>query len=220
MPTNVSPNSISLISKQFRTIFEPDLIAELEQCAMYDLPAGTELRHEAQSIVKYTPIVLSGKIKVTRVDESGREILLYFIGADESCFLNITAALNNNFGNVMSLRAVLEEPTVMVSVSDRQIRDWNNRYRSWRDYIAKLYHLRFSEFFALVDNIAFRSADEKLIENLKKLQTEQGKILKITHQELAIRMGTAREVVSRLLKTLELDGKIKLGRGEIEIRSL
>jgi CRP/FNR family transcriptional regulator, anaerobic regulatory protein len=60
-------------------------------------------------------------------------------------------------------------------------------------------------------------ASQKLMEQLKKMQKEQGNTLKITHQEIAIRMGTAREVVSRLLKTLELEGKIKLGRGEIEI---
>ena len=209
-------NTSNLIKQHFRNAFEPDLLEELSQCPLLELKAGTELRHEAQSLVRYTPIVLSGSIKVTRIDESGKEILMYFIQPHESCFLSITASLNNNFSYVDSLRAVVYEPTQLVSINDQQIRKWNDQYRTWRTFIAKIYNRRFGEFFSMIDNIVFRSVDEKLVKALNRLKNSES-IIHITHQELASRIGTAREVVSRLLKTLEKDGKVKLSRGKIKI---
>jgi len=209
-------NTSNLIKQHFRNAFEPDLLEELSQCPLLELEAGTELRHEAQSLVRYTPIVLSGSIKVTRIDESGKEILMYFIQPHESCFLSITASLNNNFSYVDNLRAVVYEPTQLVSINDQQIRKWNDQYRTWRTFLAKIYNRRFGEFFSMIDNIVFRSVDEKLVEALNRLKNSES-IIHITHQELASRIGTAREVVSRLLKTLEKEGKVKLSRGKIKI---
>ncbi len=200
----------------FKNTFEPALLAELAACQLADVPAGTELRHEAQSVVRYTPLVLHGSIRVTRVDESGRELLMYFIGARESCFLTIAAALNNNFSPVRALRAVTDTPVQMLMLADAQVRDWHERYPTWRQFVAQLNNQRFAEFFALVDNVVFKSADQKLAEKLRELQDGQGLVL-ATHHELAVRMGTAREVVSRLLKTLERAGKVRLGTGRIQV---
>jgi CRP/FNR family transcriptional regulator, anaerobic regulatory protein len=198
------------VREHFKNTFEPALLNELEKCQVAELPAGTELRHQAQTIVRYTPLVIQGNIRVTRTDETGKEILMYHIKAKESCFLNITAALNNNFGTVDSLKAVLEEPTSMVMLSDQQIRTWNSQYQSWRDYVAQLLNTRFTEFFSIIDNVIFKSVDQKLIEKLKQLKDENNEI-QATHQEIAFQIGTAREVVSRLLKSLELHrGKLKI----------
>lgn len=178
-----------------------------------------ELRHEAQRLVRYTPLVISGSIRVSRIDESGKEILLYFIRDKESCFLSITASLNNNFSYVDSLRAVIDEPTVLVSINDEQIRRWNEEYRTWRAFTAKIYNLRFGEFFSIIDNVVFKKVDEKLLAKLNEL-SKNSSTIRITHQELAFQIGTAREVVSRLLKTLEKDGKVELSRGKIKIIAL
>ena len=206
----------TLLHETFKNTFEPALLAELVASRLAEVPAGTELRHEAQSTVRYTPLVLRGTIRVTRVDESGRELLLYNISPRESCFLTISAALNNNFHAVRALRAVTETPVLMVMVADQQVRDWHERYPTWRQFVAQLYGSRFAEFFALVDNVVFKSADQKLIEQLTKLQDARGEV-RATHQELAVRMGTAREVVSRLLKALERAGKVALGTGRIRV---
>jgi CRP/FNR family transcriptional regulator, anaerobic regulatory protein len=79
-----------------------------------------------------------------------------------------------------------------------------------------MYNDRFTQFFSLVDAIAFKSVDDRLIDKLKQL-SEQKNPIEITHAELANHLGTAREVVSRLLKRLELDGKLKLGNKLIEV---
>jgi CRP/FNR family transcriptional regulator, anaerobic regulatory protein len=199
--------------------FEPELLAELDTCPVIELPAGAILRQPETKRVKYTPLVLEGSIKVTRTDNNGKEIILYYINEGESCFLTITASLANNFGNIDSLIAITELPTKMISITDHQIRTWNDKYRSWRNFISQMYNNRFTEFFSLVDAIAFKSVDERMIDKLKLLAAQKNPI-EITHLELANHLGTAREVVSRLLKRLELDGKLKLGNKLIEILKL
>lgn len=206
------------IKNFFRNTFETALLEEISQCPLFDLNKGEELRHQAQSRVRYTPLVISGAIRVTRIDENGKEILMYFIREKESCFLSITASLNNNFSNIDSLRAVIDEPTKFVAITDEQIRKWNNTYKSWRDYIANIYNKRFVDFFSIIDNVVFKSVDEKLVTAMNDLKDENNQIT-ITHQELAMRIGSAREVVSRLLKILEKDGRIELNRGKIKILS-
>jgi CRP/FNR family transcriptional regulator, anaerobic regulatory protein len=207
-------------SDVFRGQFEPELLEELNQSPTIDLPAGAVLRQPENMRVRYTPLVLEGSIKVTRIDdESGKEIIMYYINAGESCFLTITASLANNFGNINSLRAVTELPTKMISITDEQIRTWNDKYRSWRNFISQMYNNRFTQFFSLVDAIAFKSVDDRMVDKLKALSSQKNPI-EITHSELANHLGTAREVVSRLLKRLELDGKVKLGNKQIEIIKL
>jgi CRP/FNR family transcriptional regulator, anaerobic regulatory protein len=207
-------------SDVFRGQFEPELLEELNQSPTIDLPAGAVLRQPENMRVRYTPLVLEGSIKVTRIDdESGKEIIMYYINAGESCFLTITASLANNFGNINSLRAVTELPTKMISITDEQIRTWNDKYRSWRNFISQMYNNRFTQFFSLVDAIAFKSVDDRMVDKLKALSSHKNPI-EITHSELANHLGTAREVVSRLLKRLELDGKVKLGNKQIEIIKL
>ena len=200
----------------FKGQFEPELLEELANCPVVDLPAGSVLRQPENKRVRYTPLVLEGSIKVTRIDDSGKEIIMYYINAGESCFLTITASLANNFGNVDSLRAVTEMDTKMISITDEQIRTWNDKYRSWRNFLSQMYNNRFTQFFSLVDAIAFKSVDDRMIEKLRSLSQQKNPI-DITHQELANHLGTAREVVSRLLKKLELDDKIKLRNKQIEI---
>ncbi len=204
----------------FKGQFEPELIDELDQCPFIELPSGSILRRPENTRVRYTPLVIAGSIKVTRIDENGdKEILMYYINKGESCFLTITASLANNFGNIDSLKAVTDTETKMISISDEQIRNWNDKYRSWRNFISQMYNNRFTQFFSLVDAIAFKSVDNRMVDQLKILSKQKNPI-DITHSELANQLGTAREVVSRLLKRLELDGKVKLGNKQIEIVKL
>ncbi len=200
----------------FKGLFEPELLAELANCPVIELAAGSVLRQPDNKRVRYTPLVLDGSIKVTRIGDNGREIIMYSINPGESCFLTITASLANSFGNVDSLRAVAEIPTTFISITDEQVRLWNDKYRSWRNFISQLYNSRFIEFFSLVDAIAFKSVDDRLVERLRSFAAQKNPI-DITHAELANHLGTAREVVSRLLKRLELDGKIKLGNKQIDV---
>lgn len=85
----------------------------------------------------------------------------------------------------------------------------------------RLYHKRFEELLNLVNAIAFQKVDSRLIDLLQqKIERLGSKELSVTHQQLADELNTAREVVSRLLKQLEKDGKVELSRNKIRIISL
>ena len=81
----------------------------------------------------------------------------------------------------------------------------------------RLYYDRLDQVLKLVDAIAFQQVDTRLIAKLRQLQQLQGDSIRITHQDLANDIGTAREVVSRLLKNLEAEGKLHLERGKLKI---
>ena len=91
-------------------------------------------------------------------------------------------------------------------------------YPQWLDYIFRLYHKRFEELLEVVNAIAFKKVDERMLDLLhKKVELTGNKTLNITHEQLANELGTARVVVSRLLKQLEEIGKVKLGRNKITL---
>jgi CRP/FNR family transcriptional regulator len=92
-------------------------------------------------------------------------------------------------------------------------------YPQWLEYIFQLYHKRFEELLEIIDAISFKKVDERLWMLLNKKREVSGKmILNVSHEQLANELGTARVVVSRLLKLLEEDGKLKLGRNKITLR--
>ena len=103
----------------------------------------------------------------------------------------------------------------MVVIDADTVRSWMDRHASWRKFVIGLYYNRMSELMTLIDQITFKSVDERLYKFLKENAVDQ--VIHITHQELAGEIGTAREVISRLLKQMELDGIIALERGRITI---
>jgi CRP/FNR family transcriptional regulator, anaerobic regulatory protein len=206
------------LNSQITELFEPGLLEEIKRCKKVIVDRNTDLTSSGGTM-RYTPIVLSGSIKVTRGDESGKEILMYHINPGESCIISITSCLKKSFGNMDSLLVTSEKDTSMILVSDQQIREWHDKYKSWRTFITDLYNLRLTDILSIVDAVAFKSVDQRLVAFLQNTQDENSEI-SLTHQEIANQIGTAREVISRLLKQLERDGKIELFRGKIKINSL
>ena len=165
--------------------------------------------------IREIPLVLEGSVRVRKTDETGKEIILYRINPGESCILSITGCLNEKQSKA---EAIVEGPSRMIIVSAEQVRDWMERYRTWRKYVQKLYYERLDVLLGLVDAIAFMQVDQRLLAKLRELQSLHGELIPITHQKLAAEIGTAREVISRLLKQLEIQGFISLDRGLIRIR--
>ncbi|HED11201.1 MAG TPA: Crp/Fnr family transcriptional regulator [Caldithrix abyssi] len=197
--------------------FEPPLAGELMQCRQVTVPAGT-LLHVGDGRVHHIPLVLKGLIRVSRSDDTGKEILMYHIHEAESCVISLTSCLRENFSNMDTLTVTAEEETTLLLVSDKQVRLWHDRYKSWRAFVTDLYDSRLGEILHLVDAVAFKSVDRRLLDYLRQHKDAAGEV-HITHQELAYRIGSAREVVSRLLKQLERDGKLQLFRGRIQVKN-
>lgn len=167
--------------------------------------------------IKAIPIVLSGSIKVHKTEEDGREILLYYIRTGESCIMSFLGGIHQDTSKV---KAIAEEKCEILFVPIDKVSLMIREFPEWLDYIFKLYHKRFEELLELVNAVTFKKADERLLKLLKDKSENLGeKELHITHEDLALELGTVRVVVSRLLKQLEHEGEIKLGRNKIEILS-
>ncbi len=178
------------------------------------LNAGQELLRE-NSYVHAIPILNSGLLGVYRTDQDGKEILLYYIKPGESCIMSFLSGIHNDTSKV---KAVAEEDSELILIPVDKVSAWVKKYPEWTDYIFKLYHRRFEELLNVVNSIAFQRMDERLIEHLNKKASMTGsKELNVTHQQMADELGSSREVISRLLKQLEKEGKLRLSRNKISL---
>ena len=167
------------------------------------------------SYIRSIPIVLSGNIKVMQTDETGKELLLYFIEPGESCIMSFLGGIHHEKSKV---KAIAEEATEILMVPVDKVQQFIKDYPQWLDYIFRLYHKRFEELLQVVNAVAFTKIDERLLQLLKrKSELSQSAVIHITHEQLASELGTARAVVSRLLKQLEQSGVLKLSRKGITV---
>ena len=165
--------------------------------------------------IKSIPIVISGSIRVMRTDEEGKTILLYYIKAGESCIMSFLGGLHHDTSKV---KAIAEEPTEILFIPMDKVTLLIKEYPQWLDYIFRLYHKRFEELLSVVNAIAFKKMDERLLDNIsRKVELTNNNTITITHEQLANELGTARVVVSRLLKQMEDEGLVKLGRNKLTL---
>lgn len=193
----------------------PELVEKLYQYStLKNYPAGSIILNENASI-RAIPIVAKGTLKVMRTEEDGREILLYYIKAGESCIMSFLGGMHNDTSKV---KAEVEEDAEILFLPMDKVNEFIKEYPQWLDYIFRLYHKRFEELLEIINAIAFKKADERLLTLLNKKTALTGsKTLHITHEQLANELGTARVVVSRLLKQLEDTATLKLGRNKITL---
>ena len=165
--------------------------------------------------IKAIPIVISGSIRVMRTDEDGKEIFLYYIKAGESCIMSFLGGLHQDTSKV---KAIAEEATEILFIPIDKVSLLIKEFPEWLDYIFRLYHKRFEELLEVVNAIAFKKLDERLLNFLKKKsELTNSQTLHLTHEQISSELGTARVVVSRLLKQMEQDGLVKLGRNKISL---
>jgi CRP/FNR family transcriptional regulator, anaerobic regulatory protein len=167
------------------------------------------------SYIQAIPIVTKGSIRVMRTDEDGREILLYYIKAGESCIMSFLGGMHHDTSKV---KAIAEEETEVLFIPVDKVMLLIKEYPEWLDYIFRLYHKRFEELLDVVNAVAFKKMDERLLNLIrKKVQISKSQVISITHEQLANELGTARVVVSRLLKQMEDNGLVKLHRNKITL---
>ena len=193
----------------------PQLLEKLQQFSIKKNYAAGDVILNENSHIRSIPIVTKGTLKVIRTEEDGREILLYYIKAGESCIMSFLGGLHNETSKV---KAEVEEDAEILFLPVDKVSIFIKEYPQWLDYIFRLYHKRFEELLDIVNAIAFKKVDERLLALLHKKKSLTGnETLQITHEQLANELGTARVVVSRLLKQLEDSGQVQLGRNKIVV---
>lgn len=198
---------------EFRTSYE--LRKKLFELSTLKTLKKGEVMMSENSYIRSIPIVISGSLGVIRTDEDGKEILLYYIKPGESCIMSFLGGMHNEKSKI---KAVAEENTEILFLPIEKVRHLIREYPQWLDYIFRLYHKRFEELLEVVNAVAFRKVDERLMALLrKKMDLTGSKTIEITHEQLANDLATARVVISRLLKQLEDEGVVSLGRNKITL---
>lgn len=204
-----------LLHQNFSHYFEDKLLDEIHQLGVYKkIPEG-EILMDIGMFVTAMPLLISGVIKVMREDEQGDELLLYFLEKGETCAMTLSCCMGHKKSEI---RAVAETDTNVLMLPIEKMETWSAIYKSWRNFVFNSYQNRFNEMLETIDNIAFMNMDKRLWKYLQeKVRVSKTATIYRTHQEIAYDLHTSRVVVSRLLKTLENRGKIKLQRNAIEV---
>jgi CRP/FNR family transcriptional regulator len=202
-----------LLIQTYGSIFEDILIEEIVESSMLrDFKEGDILIDFGDSIRKM-PLLLSGAIKILREDFDEGELLLYFIEKGDICAMTMACCLGETKSEI---RAIAETKGQVIMIPVSKMDDWLGKYRSWRNYVFNSYNNRLKEMLSAIDNLAFMNMDERLLNYLiDKSKVNNSNEIHTTHQEIAYDLHTSRVVVSRLLKVLENNGKIRLNRASI-----
>lgn len=203
------------IRERFKLVFEKELLDEIEKKGVrVSVKAGGTIMDIGQT-VRTMPIILSGSIKVSRTDEDGREILLYYVNPNESCAMTFTCCMQQHASEI---KAVAEEDVEMLAIPVGSMDEWMAKYPSWKSFVMRTVQNRFHELLKTIDQIAFQKLDERLENYLKeKAKTTGSSLLNISHEQIAKELASSREVISRLLKKLETDKKLLLYRNQIKL---
>jgi CRP/FNR family transcriptional regulator len=192
----------------------PPLRSALAEAAdVVRLRAGEYFLREGDSCATFA-VVASGRMRVFKLGENGHEITLYHVGAGEACPLNVSCILSDSTVPAM---ARVEEDVEAVVIPAATFRQWMAEHESLRTLVFRMFANRLIEVMSLVEEVAFRRMDQRLagwLADKLGLAGARGSV-DITHADLAAELGTAREVVSRLLKEFERLGAIRLSRGRI-----
>ncbi|WP_291867881.1 Crp/Fnr family transcriptional regulator [Maribacter sp.] len=166
--------------------------------------------------IKVIPFLVSGLVKVFKEDETGAEVLLYYIEPGESCVMSMTTLVKDEISKV---KAVVEKDAEMVLIPAGKALDIARNYPKWNEFFYDLFNLKFDELLHMVEVLTFSNKDRLLLEYLQKESSlHNSKEIKNTHQQIAKELGSSREVISRLLKKLELEGHLFLKHGTIQLR--
>lgn len=203
------------LKKFFPQLSDIKLRSEIIEVARLMEVKKNEVLINYESYVKTIPLVIKGSIRVSRQFEDGRELFLYHLYPGESCAISMSCCMSYEPSPFF---AIAEDDSEIIGIPVEYIERWQTRYPVWNQFILTIYEDRFKELVLALDDVAFKKLDERLLDFLrKKTEAQNSRTINITHQQIAEELNTARETVSRLLKTLENQNKIQLGRNSIKL---
>jgi CRP/FNR family transcriptional regulator len=182
----------------------------LEVATFMKVPAGMQLYSQGD-ICTDILFLTKGRVRVIRQHENGQSVLLYYFEQGEQCNVNFTASYNS-------------APAVGTAIAETDLEGFDVpaeliarlfvEDKEFQRYVFDQYVRRIDFMASMIEDIRFSSLDTRL---LHWLQEHEEKVLHISHEEIGSILGTSREVVSKILKTFEKNGIIKLSRKNIQI---
>ena len=203
------------LEEYYNVVFEQELLNEIAEVGTYRFVKENELLLDIGDQFHQIPLMLTGAIKISRETKAGEEIVLYFLERGDTCTITFGSGLQSSKSKV---RGVAEKDSEIIFIPVEKLEEWMVKYPSWRSFVIDSYNIRLNEMLEAIDTLAFMKMDQRLFKYLiDKVQIMRSTTLNTTHQEIAVDLNTSRVVISRLLKQLENEGKIKLYRNKIEV---
>jgi len=191
-----------------------EFVNELEQHGVVkDFIADTEILREGQ-YVKFVPLVLEGVVKVFTRHED-KELLLYYIESGEGCIMSFNAGFKNSPSKVF---AIAEENTKLLLLPADKLSEWVKIFPSLNELFYSLYDQRYASLLDTINHLLYNRLDQRLYNYLLEMSKQKNsKVLTVRHRQIATELGTVREVISRVMKKLEHEGKVRQLPNGIEI---
>jgi CRP/FNR family transcriptional regulator len=207
--------------EKYRHLFpelEESLLREMqEKGRILEVKAGASLIQSGQNI-RSTMIVLDGLVKLFRESDEGNEFFMYHLHPGDGCALSLIC--DRSF-KVSSVTAKAVTNSILLVVPLENTENWMRQYRTWYHFVVGTYRRRYEELLETIDHIAFQNMDERLEFYLNRHRTALNtNILEITNTQIAQELNSSREVISRLMKKLSEDGKVRLLKNGIELLRL
>ena len=209
-------NKKELLHETLGYLLEEELIQEMSEIARVRETVTDEIIIHVGDELLMIPIVISGSIKVSRENESGNELLLYYIEGGDTCAMTLQCCVRKVDSQI---KATAMEPSLLLMFPVENMDKWMDKYKSWRSLILSSYHSRMMELMETIDAMAFMRLDERLLKYLTDQVKLMGSMeLNHTHQQIADDLHSSRVVISRLLKQLETKGIIAIHRNKIVMK--
>ncbi|MEG3619404.1 Crp/Fnr family transcriptional regulator [Magnetovibrio sp. PR-2] len=183
-----------------------------EMSQIVELPAKTTVFHPGDEPQNFL-LVLDGVVRVQMTSETGREIVLYRVDPGETCILTTTCLLGHSAYNA---EGITESPVTAVAIPAKHFHEIIGLSPMLRDFVFQSYGERLTHLLSLVEEVVFARLEVRVARLLLERSDAHG-VLTLTHQQLAVELGTAREVISRQLKEFERQGLVNLKRGSVEL---
>lgn len=196
-------------------LFDEALLEDISKVASSRFYKKNDIIIDIGQPLQHIPLLMEGHIKVLREDDDGNELLLYVLESGDTCAMSLTCCMGKSASRI---RAIADDDVKVIMIPLSHMKLWLHQNETWRNFILESYQIRFDEMLETIDTLAFLKMDERLYKYLiDKVKLSASTTLDITHSDIATDLHTSRVVISRLLKQLEREQKIKLGRQKIEI---
>lgn len=194
---------------------EEDREIILEHASLFNYEAGHILMNADENFCDMFFIVIEGSIKVSKISLEGREVVLYRLGQGEVCVVNASCILSDT---VYTATATVETPSKVLGIPSFIVTQVLVDYPDFHRFIYSTLLLKMEEVVMKFEDVTFRSISDRIMDFFERKSLEEdSSTFNITHEELAIEIGSVREVASRALKSLEKEGKLELSRGQIKL---
>lgn len=205
-----------IIKNNFRHLNNSNsLIEEIENIGTVHHFEKNDIVLKENSYVKVVPLVIHGLIKIYKEEENGNEVLLYYIKPGETCIVSVMAGEK---GEKVTVKGVVEEDCKVILIPKDKLYNLRKNFPNWNLYIYEQFNDKFDEVIDMVKVLTFSNKEKRLEDYLiKKANLNTSNVVRKSHQEIANELGSSREVISRLLKKLEKEGKIELSLRNIKI---